>query len=105
EPLIDPATIDAAVNALVEDATAQMSTTFESIGDATEVMNRSVVKVAFDQDGNATNFSRNPIPFPNQAVAEHGSIEAALRQEPALLFSFKKHTGLYAYRRNVLLEF
>ena len=105
EPLIDPLTIDAAVNALAADAAAQMSTTFEAIADAAEVMNRSVVKIAFDQDGNATNFSRNPIPFPNQAVTKHGSIEAALRQEPALLFSFKKHTGLYAYRRNFLLEF
>src|SRR5204862_6458383 len=95
EPLIDPLTIDAAVNALAADAAAQMSTTFEAIADAAEVMNRSVVKIAFDQDGNATNFSRNPIPFPNQAVTKHGSIEAALRQEPALLFSFKKHTGLY----------
>jgi hypothetical protein len=32
-------------------------------------------------------------------------LEAALRQEPALLFNFKKHTGLYAYRRDFLLEF
>jgi 3-deoxy-manno-octulosonate cytidylyltransferase (CMP-KDO synthetase) len=32
-------------------------------------------------------------------------MEAALRHEPALLFNFKKHTGLYAYRRAFLLEF
>ena len=73
--------------------------------DSTDVLNPSVVKVAFDKDQHATNFSRNPIPFPSQAVDKHGSLEAALRQEPALLFSFKKHTGLYAYRRNFLLEF
>jgi len=105
EPLIDPVTIDCAVNALLNDAAAQMSTTYEAIEDAADVLSLSVVKVALDQDSYALNFSRNPIPFPNHAVAEYGSIEAALRQEPALLFSFKKHTGLYAYRRDFLLEF
>jgi len=38
-------------------------------------------------------------------VSKHGSIEAALGAEPALLFSFRKHTGLYAYRREFLLQF
>ena len=105
EPLIDPDTIDRAVNALLDDDAAQMSTTYEAIENAADVINPSVVKVAFDKDNHATNFSRNPIPFPKQAVDKHGSLEAALRQEPALLFSFKKHTGLYAYRRDFLLEF
>jgi len=105
EPLIDPDTIDRAVNALLSDAAAQMSTTFEAIENAADVLNPSVVKVAFNKDGYATDFSRNPIPYPNQAVEKHGSLEAALRQKPALLFSFKKHTGLYAYRRDFLLEF
>jgi len=105
EPLIDPATIDRAVDALANDAAAQMSTTFESIEDAGEVLNPSVVKVAFDAEGYATMFSRRPIPFPKQAVEKFGSVEAALGYEPALLIHFKKHTGLYAYRRNFLLEF
>ena len=105
EPLIDPATIDRAVDALCNDPEAQMSTTYEAIDDQADVLNPSVVKIAIDDEGYATGFSRNPIPFPNQAVAKHGSIEAALGAEPALLFSFKKHTGLYAYRREFLLEF
>jgi 3-deoxy-manno-octulosonate cytidylyltransferase (CMP-KDO synthetase) len=105
EPLIDPATIDRAVNALMNDASAQMATTCEAISEPSEVLNQSVVKVTIDSDGYATNFSRNPIPFPSQAVKEHGSIEAALGAEPALLFSFRKHTGLYAYRREFLLEY
>jgi len=105
EPLIDPATIDRAVDALCNDPEAQMSTTYEAIDDQADVLSSSVVKIAIDDEGYATAFSRNPIPFPNQAVAKHGSIEAALGAEPALLFSFKKHTGLYAYRREFLLEF
>jgi len=105
EPLIDPATIDRVVAPLLADPEAQMATTFEAMEDPADVMNPSVVKIAFDPNGYATNFSRNPIPVPHQAVAKHGSIEAALRQEPALLLTFKKHTGLYAYRRDFLLEF
>jgi len=105
EPLIDPETIDRAVHALVEDESAMMATTSEPIAEAADVVNPSVVKVTVDADGYATGFSRNPIPFPNQAVQQHGSIEAALRADPALLFSFRKHTGLYAYRREFLLQF
>lgn len=105
EPLIEPDTIDRAVNALIEDSDAMMATTSEMIDTPGDVLSPSVVKVEVDNDGRAVSFSRNPIPFPNQAVQQHGSIEAALRNEPALLFSFRKHTGLYAYRREFLLEF
>jgi len=105
EPLIDPATIDCAVSALIADKKVQMATTCEPISDINDVLNPAVVKVTIDNEGYAKSFSRNPIPFPNQAVEEYGSIKAALRNEPALLFSFRKHTGLYVYRREFLLEF
>jgi 3-deoxy-manno-octulosonate cytidylyltransferase (CMP-KDO synthetase) len=105
EPLIDPGTIDRAVTELLTNEQVRMATTSEPIVEAAEVLNRAVVKVVVDDDGYATSFSRNPIPWPNQAVTEHGSIEAALTDEPALLFSFRKHTGLYVYRRDFLLEF
>ena len=104
EPLIDPVTIDRAVDALRNDPSAQMSTTYEVIDDPADVLSSSVVKIAIDTEGYATAFSRNPIHWPNQAVDKHGSIESS-SDEPELLFSFKKHTGLYAYRREFLLEF
>lgn len=105
EPLIEPETIDRAVRELAADREVLMSTTSEPIAEAAEALNPAVVKVVIDNDGYATSFSRNPIPWPNQEVTRHGSIEAALRYEPALLFSFRKHTGLYVYRRDFLLEF
>jgi 3-deoxy-manno-octulosonate cytidylyltransferase (CMP-KDO synthetase) len=104
EPLIDPRTIDRAVNALATNGDVKMATTSESITEASEVLNPAVVKVVVDDEGYASSFSRNPIPWPNQAVEQHGSIEAALKNEPALLFSFRKHTGLYVYRRDFVLE-
>jgi 3-deoxy-manno-octulosonate cytidylyltransferase (CMP-KDO synthetase) len=105
EPLIESETIDRAVNELAKSAEVLMATTSEPITEAAEVLNPAVVKVVVDGDGYATSFSRNPIPWPNQAVTQHGSIEAALRNEPALLFSFRKHTGLYVYRRDFLQQF
>jgi 3-deoxy-manno-octulosonate cytidylyltransferase (CMP-KDO synthetase) len=105
EPLIEPETIDRAVDALSMNEEVLMATTSEPMTEATEVLNPAVVKVVVDGDGYANSFSRNPIPWPNQAVTKHGSIEAALRDEPALLFSFRKHTGLYVYRRDFLLQF
>jgi 3-deoxy-manno-octulosonate cytidylyltransferase (CMP-KDO synthetase) len=105
EPLIEPETIDRAVSELAARDDLLMATTSEAIAAAVDVLNPTVVKIVIDDDSYATSFSRNPIPWPNQAVTRHGSIEAALRNEPALLFSFRKHTGLYVYRRDFLLEF
>jgi 3-deoxy-manno-octulosonate cytidylyltransferase (CMP-KDO synthetase) len=105
EPLIEPETIDRAVSALVNDPEAEIATTCEPIDDIADVLSRAVVKVVVDDAGRALEFSREPIPFPNQAVSRHGSIEAALEREPALLSTFRKHTGLYVYRREFLLKF
>ena len=105
EPLIEPETIDRAVEALLNDSEAEMATTCEPIDDAADVLSQAVVKVSVDDAGRALNFSRGPIPFPNQAVARHGSIEAALGADPALLSTFRKHTGLYVYRREFLLKY
>ncbi|HVS21555.1 MAG TPA: 3-deoxy-manno-octulosonate cytidylyltransferase [Pyrinomonadaceae bacterium] len=105
EPLIEPETIDRAVNALIDDREAEVATTCEPIDDVADVLSPAVVKVVVDNEGRALQFSRNPIPFPNQGVEWHGSIEAALRKEPALLLTFRKHTGLYVYRREFLLQF
>ncbi len=105
EPLIEPETIDRAVNALVMDREAEIATTCEPIDDLADVLSRAVVKIVVGDEGRALEFSRAPIPFPNQAVLRHGSIEAALECEPALLSTFRKHTGLYVYRREFLLKF
>src|SRR5262245_2044065 len=105
EPLIDPATIEAAVAPLLTDRSIVMSTTCEPIESVEDALKPNVVKVVVDRNGFAVCFSRNPIPFPRAAVMEHGSIKAALRARPELLKTFKKHTGLYAYRRDFLLTY
>ena len=105
EPLISPDTIDRTVDALLADDNCQVATTWEPIASATDVLSPDVVKVVLDHSGHAVYFSRAPVPYPRDAISRHGSIEAALENEPELLSQFHKHTGLYAYRRDFLLKF
>ena len=113
EPLISPETIEQAVEALGEkgnwgkgeNGQLGIVTTWEPMESAADVLNPDVVKVVVDDDGRAIYFSRLPVPYPRDAVRQHGSIEAAILEEPGLLANFRKHTGLYVYRREVLLEF
>ena len=80
-------------------------TTWEPMESVADVLNPHVVKVVVDESERALYFSRLPVPFPRDAVRRYGSLDAALSKEPSLLSSFRKHTGLYVYRRDVLLEF
>jgi 3-deoxy-manno-octulosonate cytidylyltransferase (CMP-KDO synthetase) len=109
EPLISPETIERAVAAMWEKGklgdAPDIVTTWEPIDFAGDVLNPDVVKVVVDSCERAIYFSRSPVPYPRDAARRHGSLEAALANEPELLTSFRKHTGLYVYRRDVLLEF
>ena len=132
EPTISPETIERAVDALragqggngrkgeegtgSKDARTQrhgdgenhevgIVTTWEPMESVADVLSPDVVKIVVDEDERAVYFSRAPVPFPREAVRQYGSIESALDSEPGLLSTFRKHTGLYVYRRDVLLEF
>jgi 3-deoxy-manno-octulosonate cytidylyltransferase (CMP-KDO synthetase) len=105
EPFVSPLTIERAVAALVADEAAQVSTTCEEIEGAEDVLSPGVVKVVADAHGYALYFSRSPVPFPRDAALHHGSLRAALAADPTLLQGFRKHTGLYVYRRAFLLEY
>ena len=114
EPLISPETIERAVEALDGGTGEQenggkgegefgIATTWERIDRVEDVLNPDVVKIVVDHDSRALYFSRSPVPYPREAARKHGSIEAALRNDPELLNQFRKHTGLYVYRKDVLL--
>jgi 3-deoxy-manno-octulosonate cytidylyltransferase (CMP-KDO synthetase) len=115
EPLISPETIERAVEELGKRLTGKgketssdrigIVTTWEPIESAADVLNPDVVKIVVDESGRAIYFSRSPVPYQRDAARKHGSIKAAILNEPALLANFRKHTGLYVYRRDVLLDF
>ena len=103
EPLIEASTIDAAIGPLIEDPEIQISTTSEPIGSVEDVFNPSVVKVVTDVRGFALYFSRSPIPYVRPAAGR--TLEESLRDDPALLSNYRKHSGLYAYRAEFLRRF
>ena len=109
EPLISPATIERAVDTMAAEIAkpngAGIVTTWEPIESLDDLLNPDLVKVVLDENDHGVYFSRSPIPYPRDAVKRHGSPNAALINEPELLKLFRKHTGLYVYRRDVLLEF
>lgn len=91
EPLIDPATIDAAVKPVLEDPSTDMSTISARITDPAEINSNTVVKVVTGKNGKALYFSRLPIPYYRDNVADAGP-------------SYFAHMGLYVYRREILLK-
>jgi 3-deoxy-manno-octulosonate cytidylyltransferase (CMP-KDO synthetase) len=92
-PLISPEVIDAVVDTLVSAADeVHVSTLSVPITTPEDIMNPNVVKVVSDFDGNALYFSRAPIPW----VRDAGERVAARHF---------KHIGIYAFRRDALLDF
>lgn len=105
EPTISPRTIEKAVEAILQDEQADIATTCEPIVDFSHVLNPNVVKVVSNAQGYALYFSRSPIPFPRDAERKYGTLENALQADKNLLSTFRKHTGLYVYRREFLLKY
>jgi len=105
EPMISPETIESAVDAIFSDPNAGIVTTWEPIESLDQLLNFDTVKVVVGDDGYALYFSRSPMPFPRDAYLKHGDPNVALDEEPQLWPNYRKHTGLYVYRRDVLLEF
>ena len=105
EPLISPETIEQAVDEMEKDSVAGIVTTWEPIEALDELLNFDNVKVVVGDNGYALYFSRSPVPFPRDAFLRHGDPNDALICEPELWSNYRKHTGLYVYRREVLLQF
>jgi 3-deoxy-manno-octulosonate cytidylyltransferase (CMP-KDO synthetase) len=103
EPLIDPSTIDAAIEPLIEDSDIQISTTSEPIDSVEDVLSPSVVKVVTDARGFALYFSRSPVPYVRPGPGL--TLEQSLRGDARLLSNYRKHSGLYAYRSEFLQRF
>jgi 3-deoxy-manno-octulosonate cytidylyltransferase (CMP-KDO synthetase) len=107
EPLIDPDAVDRAVSALVNDPDAHIATIVEPMSSVwRELLNFDVVKAVVGENGNALYFSRSPMPFPRSAAERYdGDPNRALESEPELWTHYRKHSGVYVYRREYLLEF
>jgi 3-deoxy-manno-octulosonate cytidylyltransferase (CMP-KDO synthetase) len=92
EPLLDPQAIDVAVNSLLEEPQASISTVATPIKTPADIMDPNVVKAVLDFDGNAIYFSRAPIPWVRDSTSK-------------IQVRHLKHLGLYVFQRQALLEY
>ncbi len=88
EPFVHPGMIDEIVEPLLADAGLPMCTSMHAIADPQDFGNPNVVKVVVNLAGEALYFSRSLIPYPR-------------KREGHRVF---EHIGLYAYRRDFLLQ-
>ncbi len=88
EPLIRPESIDKAIECLMDDESADISTLIRKISSKEEIHNPNIVKAVISSDGKALYFSRAAIPY----------------QRSDYTPEYYGHIGLYVYRREALLK-
>lgn len=88
EPLIEPSLIDELAAVFETDTDLQMATVKTLMTDKDEIANPNNVKVVTDKKGYALYFSRSVLPYP--------------RNEGCPVY---KHIGIYAYKREFLLDY
>ncbi|MDB5799664.1 MAG: 3-deoxy-manno-octulosonate cytidylyltransferase protein [Rhodocyclales bacterium] len=86
EPLVDPAHLTQLLEALKNDANAEVATLCHPIA-SVDAQNPNAVKVVMDRNGYALYFSRSVIPYARE-----------MNSRP----SYFKHVGAYAYRASIL---
>lgn len=87
EPLMHPSVIDAVAAPLLADPAVRMTTAALVRSDPEEFVRPSVVKVVVDGRGDALYFSRSPVPHYRDSGGG----------------GYRKHLGIYGYRREFLL--
>jgi len=97
EPLIDPASIDAAAHLLQTRSDCSMSTLAHAIDSVEDFANPNVVKVVLDARNTALYFSRAPIAWWRDGFSQGITVLPS----PAPL----RHVGLYGYRVGFLRAF
>ncbi len=91
EPVINPAHIDLAVQALKNDNQAAMATLACPIKTRKDAFNQNIVKVLVNHNDHAVYFSRAPIPYPSTDFTDWNL--------------YLRHIGLYVYRKPFLDTF
>jgi len=94
EPEVSPEALDLLPEMLEDSPAAQMATLAVPITSRLQWLNPNVVKVVCDGDGRALYFSRSPVPYVRDGQPDF----------TAKPVRFLQHLGLYAYRRDFLLQ-
>jgi 3-deoxy-manno-octulosonate cytidylyltransferase (CMP-KDO synthetase) len=92
EPEIEPEVVDRLIQRMLDNPQEAMGTAATEFPAGADSNNPNLVKVVLARDGKALYFSRSPIPFRREPIDAN--------PPPYLL-----HLGLYAYRRDFLLQY
>jgi 3-deoxy-manno-octulosonate cytidylyltransferase (CMP-KDO synthetase) len=96
EPLMPPAVIGGIAAALRQRALIDIATAVAPVQTLAEFLDASCVKALRARDGRALYFSRAPVPWPRDDVADG---------RPTVFAGAWRHVGIYAYRVRSLLQF
>lgn len=94
EPLLPPSTIERTLQMLAAQTDADIATAACPLHDASDMQNPNIVKLVTDRAGFALYFSRAAIPHLRDAGNENAETGV-----------YRKHVGIYAFRRDALLRF
>lgn len=94
EPELDPGVIDALVEGIAADPSVPMATLCSRFAEGEDPTNPNIVKLVRDMNGRAMYFSRSLIPHHRDT----GGLSTTPKQ------TYWKHPGLYAYRRDFLIN-
>ena len=109
EPEIEPETIDCVAQLLVDNPSCPMATMAGPFDNVRRIADPNIVKVITDTTGRAIYFSRSPIPYDRSAGEDaHQGLSTDTGRGAAGIGpaeNYLRHIGIYAYRKNFLLEF
>lgn len=91
EPFIQPEQLEKLITAFGDEKT-QIATLAIKLKNSDDIFNPNIVKVVFSVSGNASYFSRNPIPY-NRNSEKENWINTT---------NYYKHLGIYAFRSDIL---
>lgn len=98
EPLVPPLVIRQLAQTMHDDPSIPVATPITPLRNERELADPNIVKVVLDKENNGLYFSRQLIPFNRDRQAD--DVATWLADYP-----YKKHIGLYAYRRLTLEMF
>ncbi len=96
EPFVQPELLDALADVFAQRDDVHLATPIKRITRYEELIDPNLVRVVIDKDGWALYFTRSVIPYLRDVPEQSSWPEH---------FPFFKHVGIYAYRKEFLLEF
>ncbi len=102
EPFLDSEIIEALIAPFKTESDLEYATLKTPITDKEDLLDTTIAKLVTDKKDNVLYFSRSPIPFVRERMEIKGD---RLTLSDLTNLPIYKHVGIYAYRREFLLQF